>query len=58
MKCPVCENSFNESEIKNYLPFCSKRCRLIDLGDWLSENYSIKDNESNFSVYENNNHDE
>jgi len=25
-------------------PFCSERCRLIDLGQWASENYRIPDN--------------
>ena len=24
-----------------YLPFCSDRCRLIDLGKWASEEYVI-----------------
>ena len=27
-----------------YRPFCSERCRLIDLGQWASENYRIPDN--------------
>jgi hypothetical protein len=28
-----------------YRPFCSERCQLIDLGDWLSENHRIKGDE-------------
>ena len=40
MKCPMCDKKFDikESEDK---PFCSKRCREIDLGNWLSEGYTI-----------------
>ena len=26
-----------------YKPFCSERCRLIDLGDWLLEKHAIPD---------------
>jgi endogenous inhibitor of DNA gyrase (YacG/DUF329 family) len=29
-----------------YRPFCSERCRLIDLGAWLTEKHSIPDDES------------
>ena len=53
MKCPICNNTINQTENNKNLPFCSERCRLIDLGDWLSENYSVQDNELNFSVYNN-----
>lgn len=28
-------------EGNSYRPFCSERCRLIDLGAWLDEKYSI-----------------
>jgi len=27
-------------------PFCSERCRLIDLGRWLDEGYSVPDSKS------------
>jgi endogenous inhibitor of DNA gyrase (YacG/DUF329 family) len=38
-RCPICrkEVSFEDPE----MPFCSARCRLIDLGNWASEKYSI-----------------
>lgn len=40
MKCPHCGK-----EIKNqkepYRPFCSNRCKLIDLGKWISEDYRV-----------------
>ena len=34
--CPTCGKPF-ESEASPAMPFCSERCRLIDLGRWLSE---------------------
>ncbi|HEX6961446.1 MAG TPA: DNA gyrase inhibitor YacG [Lacipirellula sp.] len=40
MRCPTCECEFDSSE-STALPFCSERCRLIDLGRWLDEGYSL-----------------
>ena len=39
MKCPICKKpvSLGDSE----MPFCSARCRLIDLGVWADEGYRI-----------------
>jgi endogenous inhibitor of DNA gyrase (YacG/DUF329 family) len=31
------------SEASEYRPFCSDRCRLIDLGAWISEQHKIPD---------------
>jgi uncharacterized protein len=38
--CPTCRKEF-ESESSPALPFCSHRCRLIDLGRWFEEGYSL-----------------
>jgi endogenous inhibitor of DNA gyrase (YacG/DUF329 family) len=39
-RCPVCDASVNiEATLTG--PFCSERCRLIDLGRWLDEAYSL-----------------
>ncbi|MBI4043153.1 MAG: DNA gyrase inhibitor YacG [Deltaproteobacteria bacterium] len=38
--CPICKNSIQWAG-NPYRPFCSERCRLIDLGDWASGRYSI-----------------
>ena len=40
--CPRCgkEVVFNK-EISPYRPFCSERCKLIDLGKWAEGGYSI-----------------
>ena len=39
MRCPICkrEVSFGDP----HMPFCSERCRLIDLGNWSAEKYVI-----------------
>jgi endogenous inhibitor of DNA gyrase (YacG/DUF329 family) len=39
MKCPICKKPV-EMGMPDY-PFCSERCRLIDLGAWSSEKYVI-----------------
>lgn len=31
------------SPSNRYRPFCSRRCKLIDLGDWLDETHRISD---------------
>lgn len=38
--CPICASSF-EADLSASLPFCSDRCRQIDLGRWFEENYSL-----------------
>jgi endogenous inhibitor of DNA gyrase (YacG/DUF329 family) len=39
--CPQCGKPTEYSTDNAYRPFCSKRCRLIDLGEWASEGYQI-----------------
>jgi endogenous inhibitor of DNA gyrase (YacG/DUF329 family) len=41
VKCPTCGRQTEWSENAPFRPFCSERCRLIDLGAWLSEQRSI-----------------
>lgn len=38
--CPVCKKKITWEE-NPWRPFCSERCRLIDLGKWASEGYKI-----------------
>jgi len=40
IRCPVCKKSGDWIAGK-YGPFCSHRCKLIDLGKWLGEEYTI-----------------
>lgn len=39
-RCPICKNQIAR-EKSDFTPFCSRRCKLIDLGNWLGENYRI-----------------
>lgn len=39
--CPTCSNKVEWTESSNYRPFCSARCKQIDLGAWAEEKYSI-----------------
>jgi endogenous inhibitor of DNA gyrase (YacG/DUF329 family) len=44
--CPVCKKSLKGSpaegaEKAEFFPFCSHRCKLIDLGAWLDARYKI-----------------
>lgn len=43
VKCPTCGRRVEWSEQSRDRPFCSERCRLIDLGAWLSEERRIPD---------------
>jgi endogenous inhibitor of DNA gyrase (YacG/DUF329 family) len=36
-KCPICGKAI----VAPRVPFCSERCRQIDLGKWLNEDYRI-----------------
>jgi uncharacterized protein len=40
VKCPTCQREL-DWENAPFRPFCSERCRLIDLGAWLSEQRAI-----------------
>ena len=39
MKCPICKKEVPLNS--DFVPFCSDRCRIIDLGNWASEKYVI-----------------
>lgn len=38
--CPICRQATTWEENK-HRPFCSERCRMVDLGTWAAEGYSI-----------------
>jgi uncharacterized protein len=40
VKCPICRREVGW-ENNPHRPFCSERCRLIDLGAWVEERYRI-----------------
>ncbi|HKP46919.1 MAG TPA: DNA gyrase inhibitor YacG [Pyrinomonadaceae bacterium] len=40
MKCPTCKRDV-EWENNPFRPFCSERCKLVDLGKWMTEEYRV-----------------
>ncbi len=41
VKCPICKKPVELGAAD--FPFCSERCRIIDLGAWASEEYKISE---------------
>jgi len=41
--CPTCKKTVVWSAESRWKPFCSERCKLIDLGEWFEENNRISD---------------
>ncbi|MFL2779933.1 MAG: DNA gyrase inhibitor YacG [Gammaproteobacteria bacterium] len=51
MKCLHCKKEFKSSDQNKFKPFCSERCRSLDLSNWLSEKNVISrtlDSEENY----------
>lgn len=44
IKCPTCGKPTEWSREQRWRPFCSERCRLIDLGEWLEGERRIPGN--------------
>ena len=40
VRCPNCKKSVPEGA--KFFPFCSERCRMVDLGGWLTERYRVE----------------
>ncbi|MBN1795780.1 MAG: DNA gyrase inhibitor YacG [Sedimentisphaerales bacterium] len=45
-RCPICKKRIDstghkDSDRMKFFPFCSERCKLIDLGAWLNNDYVI-----------------
>jgi uncharacterized protein len=50
-QCPICKKP-TDSETHADFPFCSERCRLLDLGNWSSEKYVISSPAFDESMFE------
>jgi len=46
-KCPTCGKPVVWSTKNPWRPFCSERCKLIDLGEWIEERHRIPDTGEN-----------
>lgn len=44
VKCPHCDEKFMYYD-SEFRPFCCERCKMIDLGHWLDESYTVPSNE-------------
>lgn len=42
VRCPTCGRPVDWTPESRWRPFCSERCRLIDLGAWLDEQHRIE----------------
>jgi endogenous inhibitor of DNA gyrase (YacG/DUF329 family) len=42
-RCPICSKALSAAKLDDLpsFPFCSDRCRLIDLGRWIDGDYAI-----------------
>lgn len=48
-RCPQCRESFTLAAAENpWRPFCSRRCKLLDLGEWLDE-FGTRDDDAETS---------
>ena len=47
--CPTCAKNFKYIQHNPSNPFCSDRCKLVDLGAWASEKFIIKGKENDTS---------
>jgi Uncharacterized protein conserved in bacteria len=45
VNCPTCQKIVPWTEEEIYRPFCSKKCQLIDFGEWAAERYTIPEEE-------------
>jgi len=39
--CPTCSAAVSWAAESRWKPFCSERCKLIDLGQWAAEKYRV-----------------
>ncbi|HEX8740257.1 MAG TPA: DNA gyrase inhibitor YacG [Casimicrobiaceae bacterium] len=46
VRCPQCGKSVPWAAESKWRPFCSERCRTLDLGAWLSERYRVPGDEA------------
>jgi endogenous inhibitor of DNA gyrase (YacG/DUF329 family) len=45
VRCPTCQRELSWSAEFPWRPFCSERCKLIDLGAWFAEEHRVAGDE-------------
>ncbi len=43
--CPQCGKEHAWDTANKFRPFCSERCKMIDLGKWANEEYRVEQRE-------------
>jgi uncharacterized protein len=51
MNCPICKKPVDSATHAEF-PFCSERCRLLDLGNWSSEKYVVTESALDEDLFE------
>lgn len=51
VSCPQCKKKFDYYS-SEFRPFCNEKCKMIDLGHWLSESYGVPVPENQLSPEE------
>jgi len=41
LRCTICQREIESRPQNRFFPFCSARCRQVDLGQWLGEEYRV-----------------
>ncbi len=44
-RCPQCGKAVDLTPDNRFRPFCSERCKLVDLGAWAAESYRVATHE-------------
>lgn len=42
-RCVVCSTECGRRDTNRFFPFCSERCKWVDLGRWMNEDYVISE---------------
>jgi len=43
--CPICKKEARPRTENRNFPFCSDRCKTVDLGNWLNETYRVENDD-------------
>jgi endogenous inhibitor of DNA gyrase (YacG/DUF329 family) len=41
LTCAICRKLIERRPANRFYPFCSERCRMVDLGKWMGEEYKV-----------------
>jgi endogenous inhibitor of DNA gyrase (YacG/DUF329 family) len=50
VRCPTCKQDVEYTKANSFRPFCSDRCKILDLGAWADEQYRVPLNKSDIDM--------